>query len=132
MLQPSKSFEVNWHRKECSINLLVFTLPQDNNFVLLQKLDMTLPIIYIVFLFNLKDFFLKDGRIEKLKLELEKKDVEIQQLKSVISQWEVCNPQALLDDTYKIEPHLKGYFGLFCSVASQYYFITIYSIDLYC
>lgn len=35
-----------------------------------------------------QDFFLKDGRIEKLKLELEKKDVEIQQLKSVISQWE--------------------------------------------
>ncbi|XP_077200790.1 G kinase-anchoring protein 1 isoform X1 [Paroedura picta] len=35
-----------------------------------------------------QDFFLKDGRIERLKLELEKKDVEIQQLKTVISQWE--------------------------------------------
>ncbi|XP_048360645.1 G kinase-anchoring protein 1 isoform X2 [Sphaerodactylus townsendi] len=30
----------------------------------------------------------QDGRMERLKLELEKKDVEIQQLKSVISQWE--------------------------------------------
>ncbi|XP_062985460.1 G kinase-anchoring protein 1 [Elgaria multicarinata webbii] len=35
-----------------------------------------------------QDFFLKDGRIERLKLELEKKDAEIQQLKSVITQWE--------------------------------------------
>ncbi|XP_054843427.1 G kinase-anchoring protein 1 [Eublepharis macularius] len=35
-----------------------------------------------------QDFFLKDGRIERLKLELEKKDVENQQLKSVINQWE--------------------------------------------
>ncbi|XP_060091386.1 G kinase-anchoring protein 1 isoform X1 [Heteronotia binoei] len=35
-----------------------------------------------------QDFSLKDGRIERLKLELEKKDVEIQQLKSVIGQWE--------------------------------------------
>nr|XP_056704027.1 G kinase-anchoring protein 1 [Euleptes europaea] len=35
-----------------------------------------------------QDVFLKDGRIERLKLELEKKDVEIQQLKRVISQWE--------------------------------------------
>ncbi|XP_070794762.1 G kinase-anchoring protein 1 isoform X2 [Pituophis catenifer annectens] len=32
--------------------------------------------------------FLKDGRLERSKLELEKKDAEIQQLKSVISQWE--------------------------------------------
>ncbi|XP_044301665.1 G kinase-anchoring protein 1 isoform X2 [Varanus komodoensis] len=35
-----------------------------------------------------QDSFLKDGRIERLKLELEKKDAEIQQLKSVITQWE--------------------------------------------
>ncbi|XP_042308745.1 G kinase-anchoring protein 1 [Sceloporus undulatus] len=35
-----------------------------------------------------QDFFLKDGRIERLKLELEKKDAEIHQLKSVIIQWE--------------------------------------------
>ncbi|XP_053160019.1 G kinase-anchoring protein 1 [Hemicordylus capensis] len=35
-----------------------------------------------------QDFFLKDGRTERLKLELEKKDVEIQQLKSIITQWE--------------------------------------------
>ncbi|XP_003216513.1 G kinase-anchoring protein 1 [Anolis carolinensis] len=35
-----------------------------------------------------QDFFLKDGRIERLKLELEKKDAEIHQLKSVITQWE--------------------------------------------
>ncbi|XP_077330992.1 G kinase-anchoring protein 1 isoform X2 [Lithobates pipiens] len=32
---------------------------------------------------------LKDGRTELLKLELEKKDTEIQHLKSIISQWEV-------------------------------------------
>uniref|UniRef100_A0A2D4G7R2 G kinase-anchoring protein 1 n=1 Tax=Micrurus corallinus TaxID=54390 RepID=A0A2D4G7R2_MICCO len=32
--------------------------------------------------------FLKDGRLERSKLELEKKDAEIQQLKSVINQWE--------------------------------------------
>lgn len=31
---------------------------------------------------------LKDGRIERLKLELERKDVEIQKLKTVITQWE--------------------------------------------
>lgn len=43
------------------------------------------------FVFDMKDFFLKDGRIERLKLELEKKDAEIQQLKNVIAQWEVCN-----------------------------------------
>ncbi|KAH0628231.1 hypothetical protein JD844_009110 [Phrynosoma platyrhinos] len=35
-----------------------------------------------------EDFFLKDGRTERLKLELEKKDAEIHQLKSVITQWE--------------------------------------------
>ncbi|XP_028605286.2 G kinase-anchoring protein 1 [Podarcis muralis] len=34
------------------------------------------------------DFVLKDGRIERLKLELERKDAEIQKLKSVITQWE--------------------------------------------
>ena len=33
---------------------------------------------------------LKDGRIERLKLELERKDAEIQKLKNVITQWEVC------------------------------------------
>lgn len=33
---------------------------------------------------------LKDGRIERLKLELERKDAEIQKLKAVITQWEVC------------------------------------------
>ncbi|NWJ04272.1 GKAP1 protein, partial [Crypturellus undulatus] len=32
--------------------------------------------------------FLKDGKTERLKLELEKKDTEIQQLKNVITQWE--------------------------------------------
>ncbi|XP_039400456.1 G kinase-anchoring protein 1 isoform X3 [Mauremys reevesii] len=32
---------------------------------------------------------LKDGKTERLKLELEKKDTEIQQLKSIITQWEV-------------------------------------------
>ncbi|XP_066897374.1 G kinase-anchoring protein 1 isoform X3 [Kogia breviceps] len=31
---------------------------------------------------------LKDGRIERLKLELERKDAEIQKLKNVITQWE--------------------------------------------
>ncbi|XP_077004698.1 G kinase-anchoring protein 1 isoform X2 [Tamandua tetradactyla] len=31
---------------------------------------------------------LKDGRVERLKLELERKDAEIQKLKNVISQWE--------------------------------------------
>ncbi|KAJ7335576.1 hypothetical protein JRQ81_013517 [Phrynocephalus forsythii] len=35
-----------------------------------------------------QEFFLKDGRIERLKLELEKKDAEIQHLKSIITQWE--------------------------------------------
>ncbi|XP_020668481.3 G kinase-anchoring protein 1 isoform X1 [Pogona vitticeps] len=37
---------------------------------------------------NTQDFFLKDGRIERLKLELEKKDAEIQHLKNIITQWE--------------------------------------------
>ncbi|NXD15552.1 GKAP1 protein, partial [Nothocercus nigrocapillus] len=32
--------------------------------------------------------FLKDGKTERLKLELEKKDTEIQQLKNVVTQWE--------------------------------------------
>ncbi|XP_066473498.1 G kinase-anchoring protein 1 isoform X2 [Tiliqua scincoides] len=36
-----------------------------------------------------QDFLLKDGRTERLKLELEKKDAEIQKLKSAVTQWEV-------------------------------------------
>ncbi|XP_063151272.1 G kinase-anchoring protein 1 isoform X4 [Candoia aspera] len=35
-----------------------------------------------------EEVFLKDGRLERSKLELEKKDAEIQELKNVISQWE--------------------------------------------
>ncbi|XP_010218089.1 PREDICTED: G kinase-anchoring protein 1 [Tinamus guttatus] len=35
-----------------------------------------------------QECFLKDGKTERLKLELEKKDTEIQQLKNVITQWE--------------------------------------------
>ncbi|XP_032333401.1 LOW QUALITY PROTEIN: kinesin-like protein KIF27 [Camelus ferus] len=35
-----------------------------------------------------QDVVLKDGRIERLKLELERKDAEIQKLKNVITQWE--------------------------------------------
>uniref|UniRef100_A0A8C7A601 G kinase anchoring protein 1 n=1 Tax=Nothoprocta perdicaria TaxID=30464 RepID=A0A8C7A601_NOTPE len=35
-----------------------------------------------------QEWFLKDGKTERLKLELEKKDTEIQQLKNVITQWE--------------------------------------------
>ncbi|XP_063151270.1 G kinase-anchoring protein 1 isoform X2 [Candoia aspera] len=35
-----------------------------------------------------QEVFLKDGRLERSKLELEKKDAEIQELKNVISQWE--------------------------------------------
>ncbi|XP_063099709.1 G kinase-anchoring protein 1 isoform X2 [Cavia porcellus] len=35
-----------------------------------------------------KALVLKDGRIERLKLELERKDAEIQKLKNVITQWE--------------------------------------------
>ncbi|XP_013835604.1 G kinase-anchoring protein 1 isoform X2 [Sus scrofa] len=35
-----------------------------------------------------QEVVLKDGRIERLNLELERKDVEIQKLKSVITQWE--------------------------------------------
>ncbi|XP_049626661.1 G kinase-anchoring protein 1 [Suncus etruscus] len=37
---------------------------------------------------NNQEVVLKDGRIERLKLELERKDVEIQKLKNVITQWE--------------------------------------------
>uniref|UniRef100_A0A2K6U209 G kinase anchoring protein 1 n=1 Tax=Saimiri boliviensis boliviensis TaxID=39432 RepID=A0A2K6U209_SAIBB len=37
-----------------------------------------------------QEVVLKDGRIERLKLELERKDAEIQKLKNVITQWEVC------------------------------------------
>ncbi|EMP30401.1 G kinase-anchoring protein 1 [Chelonia mydas] len=36
-----------------------------------------------------EEVILKDGKTERLKLELEKKDTEIQQLKSIITQWEV-------------------------------------------
>lgn len=36
-----------------------------------------------------QDVLLKDGRTERLKLELEKKDAEIQKLKSSVTQWEV-------------------------------------------
>ncbi|XP_065455517.1 G kinase-anchoring protein 1 isoform X5 [Chrysemys picta bellii] len=36
-----------------------------------------------------EEVVLKDGKTERLKLELEKKDTEIQQLKSIIIQWEV-------------------------------------------
>ncbi|XP_074809292.1 G kinase-anchoring protein 1 isoform X2 [Natator depressus] len=36
-----------------------------------------------------QEVILKDGKTERLKLELEKKDTEIQQLKSIITQWEV-------------------------------------------
>ncbi|XP_065262154.1 G kinase-anchoring protein 1 isoform X2 [Emys orbicularis] len=36
-----------------------------------------------------EEVVLKDGKTERLKLELEKKDTEIQQLKSIITQWEV-------------------------------------------
>uniref|UniRef100_A0A8B9WI60 G kinase anchoring protein 1 n=1 Tax=Bos mutus grunniens TaxID=30521 RepID=A0A8B9WI60_BOSMU len=35
-----------------------------------------------------QEVVLKDGRIERLKLELERKDAEIQKLKNVIAQWE--------------------------------------------
>uniref|UniRef100_A0A8C5K2G1 G kinase anchoring protein 1 n=1 Tax=Jaculus jaculus TaxID=51337 RepID=A0A8C5K2G1_JACJA len=35
-----------------------------------------------------QEVVLKDGRIERLKLELERKDTEIQKLKNVITQWE--------------------------------------------
>ncbi|NXA36709.1 GKAP1 protein, partial [Eudromia elegans] len=35
-----------------------------------------------------EECFLKDGKTERLKLELEKKDTEIQQLKNVITKWE--------------------------------------------
>ncbi|NXA51582.1 GKAP1 protein, partial [Nothocercus julius] len=35
-----------------------------------------------------RECFLKDGKTERLKLELEKKDTEIQQLKNVVTQWE--------------------------------------------
>nr|XP_044987696.1 G kinase-anchoring protein 1 isoform X3 [Jaculus jaculus] len=35
-----------------------------------------------------EEVVLKDGRIERLKLELERKDTEIQKLKNVITQWE--------------------------------------------
>ncbi|XP_010585789.1 G kinase-anchoring protein 1 isoform X2 [Loxodonta africana] len=35
-----------------------------------------------------EEVVLKDGRIERLKLELERKDAEIQKLKNVITQWE--------------------------------------------
>lgn len=38
---------------------------------------------------KIEEVVLKDGRIERLKLELERKDVEIQKLKNVIIQWEV-------------------------------------------
>lgn len=37
---------------------------------------------------NNQEVVLKDGRIERLKLELERKDVEIQKLKNVVTQWE--------------------------------------------
>jgi hypothetical protein len=40
--------------------------------------------------FFFQEVGLKDGRIERLKLELERKDAEIQKLKAVITQWEVC------------------------------------------
>ncbi|KAJ6669649.1 hypothetical protein lerEdw1_000198 [Lerista edwardsae] len=36
-----------------------------------------------------EDVLLKDGRTERLKLELEKKDAEIQKLKSSVTQWEM-------------------------------------------
>ncbi|TFK15564.1 Contactin-associated protein-like 4 [Platysternon megacephalum] len=36
-----------------------------------------------------QEVVLKDGKTERLKLELEKRDTEIQQLKSIITQWEV-------------------------------------------
>lgn len=32
---------------------------------------------------------MKDGKTEQLKLELEKKDAEIEELKKIITQWEV-------------------------------------------
>uniref|UniRef100_A0A2K6GCY9 G kinase anchoring protein 1 n=2 Tax=Lemuriformes TaxID=376915 RepID=A0A2K6GCY9_PROCO len=38
--------------------------------------------------FTFQEVVLKDGRIERLKLELERKDAEIQKLKNVITQWE--------------------------------------------
>jgi len=34
---------------------------------------------------------LNDEKTEQLKLELEKKDAEIEQLKNVITQWQVCS-----------------------------------------
>lgn len=37
----------------------------------------------------LQESVLKDGKTERLKLELEKKDAEIEQLKNTITQWEV-------------------------------------------
>ncbi|NWX93586.1 GKAP1 protein, partial [Nothoprocta ornata] len=37
---------------------------------------------------TIAEWFLKDGKTERLKLELEKKDTEIQQLKNVVTQWE--------------------------------------------
>lgn len=39
----------------------------------------------------LQESVMKNGRTEQLELELEKKDAEIQQLKNIITQWEVCS-----------------------------------------
>lgn len=39
----------------------------------------------------LQESGMKGGKTEQLKFELEKKDAEIQQLKNIITQWEVCS-----------------------------------------
>ncbi|XP_065518763.1 G kinase-anchoring protein 1 isoform X1 [Lathamus discolor] len=55
---------------------------------------------------------LKDGKIEQLKLELEKKDAEIEQLKNRITQWEAEQPQlpqpVLIQEVLQSPDHPHG------------------------
>uniref|UniRef100_A0A8V0YHS0 G kinase anchoring protein 1 n=1 Tax=Gallus gallus TaxID=9031 RepID=A0A8V0YHS0_CHICK len=48
---------------------------------------------------------MKDGKTEQLKFELEKKDAEIQQLKSIITQWERFSPlpEMLEDNSERVK-----------------------------
>lgn len=58
---------------------------------------------------------LKDGRIERLKLELERKDSEIQKLKAVVTQWEVCI-------TYLVEEKNGGF--IFAGLLYSFYSVA--------
>ncbi|XP_064217688.1 G kinase-anchoring protein 1 isoform X1 [Aotus nancymaae] len=65
-----------------------------------------------------EEVVLKDGRIERLKLELERKDAEIQKLKNVITQWE-CEKKLSHLEKRNFEKELKDTWAKYKEVKAR-------------